>query len=99
FVDRMLARFGIPAAEREVIFPIVDATDAASAMRALDPAVQQEAFGLLLEAAAADGSIAPEELSYLEAVSEIVGVSRDDLSDKLGEALRAAKASRATTSG
>ena len=91
FVDRMLQRFGIPLAERDVIFPIVDATEAAAAMRALDPAVRQEAFGLLLEAAAADGSIAPEELTYLEAVSDVVGVSRDDLGDKLGEALRAAK--------
>jgi uncharacterized tellurite resistance protein B-like protein len=91
FVDRMLQRFGIPLAERDVIFPIVDSTEAAAAMRALEPAVRQEAFGLLLEAAAADGSIAPEELSYLEAVSDVVGVSRDDLGDKLGEALRAAK--------
>jgi uncharacterized tellurite resistance protein B-like protein len=91
FVDRMLQRFGIPLSEREVIFPIVDSTEAAAAMRALEPAVRQEAFGLLLEAAAADGSIAPEELSYLEAVSDVVGVSRDDLGDKLGEALRRAK--------
>ena len=91
FVDRMLQRVGIPLADRDVIFPIVDATEAATAMRALEPAVRQEAFGLLLEAAAADGSIAPEELSYLEAVSDVVGVSRDDLGDKLGEALRNAK--------
>lgn len=91
FVDRMLQRFGIPLAERDVIFPIVDATEAANAMRALEPQVRNEAFALLLEAAAADGSIAPEELTYLEAVSDVVGVSRDDLSDKLGEALRAAR--------
>ncbi|HVW27181.1 MAG TPA: TerB family tellurite resistance protein [Polyangiaceae bacterium] len=91
FIDRMLQRFGIPLSERDVIFPIVDATEAANAMRALEPAVRQEAFASLLEAAAADGSIAPEELTYLEAVSDVVGVSRDDLSDKLGEALRAAK--------
>jgi len=85
FVDRMLQRFGIPLADRNVIFPIVDSTEAAAAMRALEPSVRQEAFGLLLEAAAADGSIAPEELSYLEAVSDVVGVSRDELGDKLGE--------------
>lgn len=91
FVDRMLQRFGIPLADRNVIFPIVDSTEAAAAMRALEPSVRQEAFGLLLEAAAADGSIAPEELSYLEVVSDVVGVSRDELGDKLGEALRHAK--------
>ncbi len=87
FVDRMLERFGIPKAEREVIFPIVDATEAADAMRELPEDFRLEAFGLLVDAAAADGSIAPEELGYLEAVSDVVGVSRDALSDKLSEAL------------
>jgi uncharacterized tellurite resistance protein B-like protein len=87
FVDRMLERFGIPKEEREVIFPIVDATEAAGAMRELPEDFRLEAFGLLVDAAAADGSIAPEELGYLEAVSDVVGVSRDALSDKLSEAL------------
>lgn len=87
FVDRMLERFGIPKEEREVIFPIVDATEAAGAIRELPEDFRLEAFGLLVDAAAADGSIAPEELGYLEAVSDVVGVSRDALSDKLSEAL------------
>jgi uncharacterized tellurite resistance protein B-like protein len=87
FVARMLERFGIPKEEREVIFPIVDATEAAGAMRELPEDFRLEAFGLLVDAAAADGSIAPEELGYLEAVSDVVGVSRDALSDKLSEAL------------
>src|SRR5215475_8352133 len=91
FVDRMLERFGIPLSERDVIFPIIDSTEAGEAVRALEPGVRAEAFSLLIEAAAVDGSIAPEELSYLEAVADAVGVSRDDLSDKLGEALRASK--------
>ena len=91
FVDRMLVRFGIPLEEREVIFPIIDATDAAQAMKELEPAVRTEAFGLLVEAAAADGSIAPEELGYLEAVAEVAGVSKDDLADRLSEAIKKAK--------
>jgi uncharacterized tellurite resistance protein B-like protein len=94
FVDRMLDRFGIPRAEREVIFPIIDATDAAATMRELDPSVRTEAFGLLIQAAAADGSIAPEELTYLEAVADVIGVSRDDLSDRLSAALVEAKRAR-----
>jgi uncharacterized tellurite resistance protein B-like protein len=92
FVDRMLERFGIPLAEREVIFPIIDATDAAQAMKELEPAVRTEAFGLLVEAAAADGSIAPEELGYLEAVATVAGVTQDELSDRLSEAMKKAKA-------
>src|SRR5689334_6621924 len=91
FVDRMLDRFGIPRAEREVIFPIIDATEAAAAVRELDPALPTEAFGLLIEAAAADGSSAPEELSYLETVADVISVSRDDLQDRLSDALKKAK--------
>src|SRR6476619_1332428 len=83
FVDRMLERFGIPIAERAVIFPIIDASAAATAIPELEPALRQEAFSLLIEAAAVDGSIAPEELGYLEAVAEAVGSTRDELSDRL----------------
>jgi len=91
FVDRMLERFGIPLADREVIFPIIDASEAAASVLALPADVRQEAFGLLIEAAATDGSIAPEELGYLEAVSDAIQVSRDELSDRLSEALKKAK--------
>jgi uncharacterized tellurite resistance protein B-like protein len=87
FVDRMLVRFGIPVEEREVVFPIIDEGEAVEAVRSLEPAVREEAFNLLIEAAAVDGSIEPEELSYLEAVSDVVGVSRDDLSERLAQAL------------
>jgi len=87
FVDRMLDRFGIPRAERDVVFPIIDAGDAAAAIAELPEEVRQEAFGLLIEAAAVDGSIAPEELGYLEAVSDAVGASREELGDRLAAAL------------
>jgi uncharacterized tellurite resistance protein B-like protein len=92
FVDRMLERFGIPRAEREVIFPIIDGSEAAAAVLELPSDVRQEAFGLLIEAAAADGSIAPEELGYLETVADAIKISRDELSDRLSEALKKAKA-------
>jgi uncharacterized tellurite resistance protein B-like protein len=88
FVDRMLLRFGIAVADREVIFPIIDASEAAETVGSMSAEVRTEALGLLIEAAAADGSIAPEELGYLEAVADAVGVSRDDLSDRLSAALQ-----------
>jgi uncharacterized tellurite resistance protein B-like protein len=94
FVDRMLERFGIPIAEREVIFPIIDASEAVEAMRSLPADLQTQAFGLLILAAAADGSIAPEELTYLEKVADALQVSRDELSDRLSEALGAARRGR-----
>jgi uncharacterized tellurite resistance protein B-like protein len=87
FVDRMLQRFGVPLEERDVVFPIIYSVDAAEALKALPEPVQHEAFGLLVEAAALDGQIAPEELGYLEAVCEVVGVSREDLSTRLERAL------------
>lgn len=89
FVNRMLERFGIPLEEREVVFPIIYSVDAADAMRALSDEVRQEAFGLLIEAAAMDGTIVPEELSYLEAVCEVVGATREDLSKRIEAALAA----------
>lgn len=88
FVDRLLARFDIPDSEREVIFPIIDSDEARDSMKSLPADVQEEAFALLIEAAAADGSIVPEELTYLEAVAEVVGVTKDALSDRLAEALK-----------
>jgi uncharacterized tellurite resistance protein B-like protein len=88
FVDKMLLRFGIPVADRDVIFPIIDASEAAETVKSMSAEVRTEALGLLIEAAAADGSIAPEELTYLEAVADAVGVSRDDLSDRLSDALQ-----------
>jgi uncharacterized tellurite resistance protein B-like protein len=90
FVDRMLERFGIPVSEREVVFPIIDESEAVEAMKSLDVEVQKEAFQLLVDAAAVDGSIEPEELSYLEAVAAIVEVSKDELAERLEQALKKA---------
>jgi len=49
--------------------------------------IRMEAFDLLIEAAALDGTIAPEELGYLDAVREVVGASEEELSKRLNEAL------------
>jgi uncharacterized tellurite resistance protein B-like protein len=93
FVNRMLERFGIPLEERDVIFPIIYSIDAAEAMKELPTEVRQEAFNLLIEAAALDGSIAPEELAYLEAVGDVVGKPREELSEQIAEALAKRKKS------
>ena len=87
FVDKMLARFEIDDAEREVIFPIVDGDEAAEALSKMTVEVQTEAFDMLIEAAAADGQIVDEEQVYLEAVAKAVGVSQDELKRRLNAAL------------
>ena len=87
FVNKMLERFGIPLEERDVVFPIIYSVDAADAMRAFPEEIRREAFSLLVEAAALDGVIAPDERGYLDAVREVVGVSADELSSALDRAL------------
>lgn len=87
FIERMLARFGIPATDRDLIFPIVDGAEAATMLREMPANVRDEAVDLLIQAAAADGKIAPEERGYLETVSDAVGLARGELEKRLARAL------------
>lgn len=87
FIDRMLNRFQIPLSERDSIFPIVDRSEAAEAMKTLSPEAQQEAMTLLIEAAAADGKIAPEERAYLTTVATVIGVDDSALEARVQAAL------------
>ena len=80
FVTKLLARFGISDDERaEVIFPLVDAAEAAAAFSELSSDMQREAMQLVVDAAAADGKIVPEERAYLDALAKAVGVGADEL--------------------
>jgi uncharacterized tellurite resistance protein B-like protein len=83
FVERMLVRFGLDADQRDVIFPLVDGAQAAAAIAGMPREVQDEAFGLLLEAAAADGKIVDEEREYLRLVAQAMSVSEDELERRL----------------
>lgn len=74
FIDRLMVKFGIPAEQRGELFPIVDAKEASEEIKTLPPDVQEQAFALLLEAAAADGKIVPEELAYINAVGAALGL-------------------------
>lgn len=77
FINKMLVRFGIPLEEREVIFPIIDAAEASVSIMTLPEEVRGEAFGLLIEAACADGQVVSEEREYLEKVAETLNLSAD----------------------
>ena len=87
FIDRLLERFGIAAAERDLIFPIVDRSEAADAVKELPSDVQQEALSLLVAAASADGKIAREERDYLHTVASAMGVSVEESDRRLDEAV------------
>ena len=79
FLDRVLAQFDIPEEERDSIFPIVDRSEAAVTIRELPESAQKAALELLIDAAMADGMVAPEERAYLDAVATEMGVSAGDL--------------------
>lgn len=87
FIERLLARFGIPSEQRDSIFPIVDRADAADEIKSLPEEVQLEAFSLLIEATVADGKVAPEERAYLDAVAEAIGIGQQELEARLQGAL------------
>lgn len=87
FVDRMIATFGLSDTNRDVIFPLVDGKEAAEEMRQLSQEARDEAFRLLIEAAAIDGSIEPEERAYLKTVAEAIGVSEEETERRLAKQL------------
>jgi uncharacterized tellurite resistance protein B-like protein len=87
FVDRMLDKFGLNVTDREVIFPLVDGAEAAREIKTLPEETQTQAMQLLVEAACADGKIAPEEREYLYAVADAVGLARSELDQRVDETL------------
>ncbi len=86
FIDRMLQRFEID--DRALIFPIVDRSEAAESVRALPPAVREEALGALVEAAVADGKVVDEERGYLLVVGEAMGLDAKAIDGRISKALR-----------
>ena len=86
-LDRMLVKFGIPLEERDALFPLVDCSEAAEAMRGLPPDVQREALDLLIDATVADGKIVKAERAYLAAVGDAVGIAAAEIDAKLAAAL------------
>jgi hypothetical protein len=86
FIERMLARFGVP--DRAMIFPIMDQEEAAASMRGLPREVQEEALRTLIEAAAADGKVVSEERGYLCTVGAALGLDAAAVDRRLAEALQ-----------
>lgn len=87
FINRMLAKFGLSQEQRDELFPIMDAKEAATEFAGLSRDVQLEAFDLLVKAAAADKKYAQEERSYLQAVGKVLGVPPDDIDERVKRAL------------
>jgi uncharacterized tellurite resistance protein B-like protein len=88
FIDRMLARFGIDPAERDIIFPIVDTDEAVRAVGAMPADVQTETLDLLVQAATADGKVVPAERDYLKAVVKAMGRDERELARLVAKHLK-----------
>jgi uncharacterized tellurite resistance protein B-like protein len=87
FLDKLLAKFDIPASERDSIFPIVDRDEAAQTIRGLPKEAQETALTLLIEATVADGVVKREEREYLDAVAQELGVAEADLERRVAAQL------------
>jgi uncharacterized tellurite resistance protein B-like protein len=87
FIERVYARFELPAEARRRLFPIVDAGDAAAALRALPESARVYALRMLVEAAAADGKVVPRERRYLETAAEALGIAPEELEARIAAEL------------
>jgi uncharacterized tellurite resistance protein B-like protein len=87
FLDKLLAKFEIPASERDAIFPIIDRDEAAQTIRALPADAQKAALELLIEATVADGIVKQEERDYLDVVALELGVAGSELERRIAAQL------------
>jgi uncharacterized tellurite resistance protein B-like protein len=87
FLEKMLRRFGLAAEEREVLFPIMDAKEAASELASFPADAQKEVLDLLIEAVAADGKFADEEREYLSAVCKALELPMDEITARVAKAI------------
>lgn len=88
YMLKIFNTFGIASGGRdEVVSPTTTAREAARAMAELPAEVREEALGLLIESAAADGEVVPAERAYLQAVARAAGVDDARLEAQVAEAL------------
>jgi uncharacterized tellurite resistance protein B-like protein len=87
FINNLLKRFELGTEERDALFPIMDGDEAARELMTIPERVRGEAFGLLVEAAAADKKYATEEKVFLERVAEVIGVPKAELDKMMSDAL------------
>ena len=73
FIDHLLKGYGFPPGDRDTIFPIIDASEAAAEIEGLPDDAKQEALRLLLDAACADGKVVDEERVFLRVVGKAMG--------------------------
>ncbi len=88
FLRRVLERFGMSADSRaERTVPSAQGS-ATATLRALEPDVQVRVMALLVEAAVADGCVAPEERAFLLASAASLGIEAQALEERIARRLK-----------
>jgi len=88
FLRKVLERFGIDASSRaDRLVPSAPGSSVAT-LRALDPDVQVRVMALLVEAAVADGCVAPEERAFLLASAASLGIEAQALEERIARRLK-----------
>lgn len=93
FVEKVMGQFGIPKSEWDAIFPLVEPEEASAEIAALNGTARELTMNLLVQAAAADGVIADEEVAYLNAVADAMGVHQQVVEFRLRKAMEQVSAS------
>jgi len=88
FLRKVLERFGIDASSRaDRLVPSAPGSSVAT-LRALDPDVQVRVMALSVEAAVADGCVAPEERAFLLASAASLGIEAQALEERIARRLK-----------
>ena len=87
FIERIMAKFDLPAGARRGMFPIVDRDEAAGQIRKLPEEVRAYTLEMLIQAATVDGKVVDRERAFLEAVSDAMGVTRAELGARIDKRL------------
>ncbi len=85
FLQRLLARFGLPSDTK--VSPIQDHGEAIARLAALSEADRHETLALMVAAAAADGVVHPAERVLIGAVADELGLSQAEVDERLRGAL------------
>jgi uncharacterized tellurite resistance protein B-like protein len=88
FLRRVMERFGLSAEDRADHVVASDPGRTTLTLRALAPDAQMRVMALLVDAAVADGRVAPEERALLLASAATLGIDAAALEDRIARRLK-----------
>jgi uncharacterized tellurite resistance protein B-like protein len=88
FLRKVMERFGMPGHDRGDRVVASDAGRTTLTLRALAPDAQLRVMALLVDAAVADGCVAPEERALLLASAATLGIDASALEERIARRLQ-----------